>query len=192
MYTKYRILSVIMCLGMVGQAGCELALDYEQTAFKCTAEDLCPDSFVCDKATHTCRMVCSDTTGRVLLSRADERAVWWNSAAALRHRQFTAAKECLTRSRHPRAIGGTAPPAQALSAVLHDAPSQRPHAKLSAEYPRLPPWLLSLQERRLEAEQALQTQILERRRTRKDAHLLHHGPGQRHGGDRVFGDAVGC
>ena len=45
--------------------------------------------------------------------------------------------------------------------------------------------------RRLVWQQAVQTQGAHGRRDGSDADLLHHGPRQRHGGNRGVGDAVG-
>ena len=90
----------------------------------------------------------------------------------------------------PRGFGGAEAAAQTLSVVLLDPRGKRQPAQLPAGCPRLPPRLLPPQERRLEAKQTFQAQVVGRRRNRKNADLLHHGAGQGNGRNRGSTDAL--
>ena len=107
----------------------------------------------------------------------------FNTADQPRDRARAGGRHDLRRARTAEAA------AQALSAVLRHARSERQHVEGDGGRARLPARLLPHEERGLETEQPVPVEGAHGGRVGEDAALLHHGPRQGHGRDGRRGNA---
>src|SRR5689334_7865933 len=120
-------------------------------------------------------MVRTTAAGYVSLPDLDERAVFRSASAATWYRRK--APGVTHWPDHPRGAGRLAAASQALPMVLLEPPRRGSNASLPARRSRFPARLFPPQERRLEGKSPPSASLMDRRRTGKNAHVLHHGPG---------------